>query len=279
MRFINPPFPRREAHTYRNPFVAKSGSSAMPINPASPIEWTSGTFREPICFAFGFALSNITMLPMRSVMNIRPSGANAMSHGTERPDWMTVSTSAGAPARRMTSPELARPLVQAASSTPNSNARPTGRIPRTIAHCDTRPATLLTLESDDPTVREEPRRIAGRLEATLRIPDADPRGIAVVSHPLPTPGGTMRNPLVAGIARAIASVGLYALRFNFRGVGESAGEWTGGVAEVEDLALAIADARTIAPGLPLALAGFSFGAVTTLRWLAQGGRADAVALA
>jgi uncharacterized protein len=128
-------------------------------------------------------------------------------------------------------------------------------------------------------MREEPRRIADRLEATLRIPDGDPRGIAVVSHPLPTHGGTMRNPLVAGIARAIASAGLYALRFNFRGVGESAGRWTGGLAEVEDLDLAIADARTQAPGMPLALSGFSFGAVTTLRWLAQGGRADAVGLA
>jgi uncharacterized protein len=128
-------------------------------------------------------------------------------------------------------------------------------------------------------VREEPRRIADRLEATLRIPDGDPRGIAVVSHPLPTHGGTMRNPLVAGIARAIASAGLYALRFNFRGVGASAGQWTGGIAEVEDLDLAIADARAFAPGMPLALSGFSFGAVTTLRWLAQGGRADGVGLA
>jgi alpha/beta superfamily hydrolase len=128
-------------------------------------------------------------------------------------------------------------------------------------------------------MREEPRRIAGRLEATLRLPDGDPRGIAVVSHPLPTHGGTMRNPLVAGIARAVAAAGLLALRFNFRGVGESAGEWTGGVAEVEDLDLAIAEARELAPALPLALSGFSFGAVTTLRWLANGGHADAVALA
>jgi alpha/beta superfamily hydrolase len=127
-------------------------------------------------------------------------------------------------------------------------------------------------------MREESRRIAGRLEATLRIPDDPPRGIAVVSHPLPTHGGTMRNPLVAGIARAIASDGLYALRFNFRGVGGSDGEWTGGVAEVADLEAAIVEARAIAPGLPLALSGFSFGAVTTLRWLAAGGTADAVAL-
>ena len=127
-------------------------------------------------------------------------------------------------------------------------------------------------------MREEPRRIADRLEATLRVPDRDPRGIAVISHPLPTHGGTMRNPLVAGIARAIASAGLYALRFNFRGVGGSSGQWTGGLAEVEDLDLAIADARELARGLPLALSGFSFGAVTTLRWLGGGGRADAVGL-
>jgi alpha/beta superfamily hydrolase len=128
-------------------------------------------------------------------------------------------------------------------------------------------------------MREESRRIGDRLEATLRIPDVTSRGIAVISHPLPTHGGTMRNPLVAAIARAIADRGLYALRFNFRGVGESAGEWTGGVAETDDLDLAINEARAIAPGLPLALSGFSFGAVTTLRWLANGGHADAVALA
>jgi alpha/beta superfamily hydrolase len=128
-------------------------------------------------------------------------------------------------------------------------------------------------------LREEPRRIAGRIEATLRIPDGDPLGIVVISHPLPTHGGTMRNPLVAGIARAVASAGLLGLRFNFRGVGGSAGEWTGGIAEVEDLDLAIAEARAIARGLPLALSGFSFGAVTILRWLAAGGTADAVALA
>ncbi len=89
----------------------------------------------------------------------------------------------------------------------------------------------------------------------------------------------MRNPLVAAIARAIAAKGLYVLRFNFRGVGASSGTWTGGIAETEDLALAISEARSIAPDLPLALSGFSFGAVTTLRWLASGGRAEAVALA
>src|SRR5437773_726358 len=185
------------------------------MRPASPIEWTSGTFMTAVRFALGFALSNMTM---------RPSGAKAMSHGTERSDWMTVSSSAGVPAVRVASTPW--PPVQAADKTTNNATRPRARIPLTIPHCPTRPATLLPLESDENAVREAPRRIAGRLEATLRTPDGEPRGIAVISHPLPTHGGTMRNPVVAAIARAIAGKELFALRFNFRGVGESAGEWT-----------------------------------------------------
>ena len=131
-------------------------------------------------------------------------------------------------------------------------------------------------------MREQTERIAapvGILEATLRIPDLPARAIVVVAHPLPTHGGTMRNPLVAAIARACADRGMSALRFNFRGVGASAGSWTGGVAEVEDLAAAVAHARASAPQLPLAVAGYSFGAVTTLRWIAGGGAPDAYALA
>jgi hypothetical protein len=127
-------------------------------------------------------------------------------------------------------------------------------------------------------MREEAQRIARRLEATLRVPDVAPSAIVVIAHPLPTHGGTMRNPLVATLARAIAAEAWYALRFNFRGVGESSGEWSGGRAEPQDLADAVAHARQIAPGLPLAVVGFSFGAVTLLRWIASGGRLDAYAL-
>lgn len=127
-------------------------------------------------------------------------------------------------------------------------------------------------------MREEPRRIAGRLEATLRIPDGEPRGIAVVAHPLPTHGGSMRNPLIAALARAAADRGLYALRFNFRGTEGSAGEFTGGREEQQDLADAVACARAVAPGLPVLVAGFSFGALMVLKWLASGGTVDAYAL-
>lgn len=127
-------------------------------------------------------------------------------------------------------------------------------------------------------MREEPRRIADRLEATLRIPDGEPRGIAVIAHPLPTHGGSMRNPLIAALARAAADRGLYALRFNFRGTEGSAGEFTGGREEQQDLADAAAAARAVAPGLPLLVAGFSFGALMVLKWLASGGSVHAYAL-
>lgn len=127
-------------------------------------------------------------------------------------------------------------------------------------------------------MREEAVRIAGRLEGTLRIPDDRPRAIVVVAHPLPTHGGTMRNPLVASLARAVAGRGFYALRFNFRSVGESEGQWTGGAEEWRDVGDAVAEARRIAPGLPVGIAAYSFGAVMTLLWLAGGGEVDGVAL-
>lgn len=127
-------------------------------------------------------------------------------------------------------------------------------------------------------MREEAQRIAGRLEGTLRVPDRTPTAILVIAHPLPTHGGSMRNPLIALLARAAADRGWYALRFNFRGVGESAGTWSGGREEHADLADAVEHARGIAPGLPLGVVGFSFGALTTLRWMARGGRSEAYVL-
>ena len=129
-----------------------------------------------------------------------------------------------------------------------------------------------------PRMREEAVRIDDRLEATLRIPDLAPTAIVVIAHPLPTHGGTMRNPLVAAIARACAERGWYALRFNFRSVGLSAGEWTNGRWEPNDVAAAVRYARQLAPGLPLGLAGYSFGAFMALAYLARGGTAEAVAL-
>ena len=88
----------------------------------------------------------------------------------------------------------------------------------------------------------------------------------------------MRNPLVATLARALAGAGCYALRFNFRSVGTSAGEWTGGEEEWRDIGEAVAHARGFAGDLPVGVAAYSFGALMTLKWLALGGHADALAL-
>jgi uncharacterized protein len=127
-------------------------------------------------------------------------------------------------------------------------------------------------------VREEAQRIDGRLEGTLRVPDTDAHAIVVIAHPLPTHGGEMRNPLIAAIARACADRGWYALRFNFRGVGASAGTWSGGREEVDDVGAAVAHARAFAPAVSVGLVGYSFGALMSLKLIASGGRVDALVL-
>ena len=100
---------------------------------------------------------------------------------------------------------------------------------------------------------------AGQLEGMLHLPDAAPRAVAVVAHPLPTMGGTMNNKVVTTLARAFLELGFAALRFNFRGVGESAGSYDHGDGETQDAIAAANFIRGEFPGLPLTLAGFSFG--------------------
>ncbi|MFP3948321.1 MAG: alpha/beta hydrolase, partial [Longimicrobiales bacterium] len=99
----------------------------------------------------------------------------------------------------------------------------------------------------------------GHLEATIREPDGTPRGAAVVCHPHPQHGGTMHTKAVFRTAQALNEVGIRVLRFNFRGVGTSTGEWDGGVGEKEDVRAALDWMASEEPDLPLVLAGFSFG--------------------
>lgn len=101
---------------------------------------------------------------------------------------------------------------------------------------------------------------AGGLACALDAPSdgVAMRGLAVVCHPHPLHGGTMNNKVVQTLARAFVQRGWRSVRFDFRGVGASAGQWDGGVGEVDD-ALAVVRAFR-ASGEPLALAGFSFGA-------------------
>jgi alpha/beta superfamily hydrolase len=103
---------------------------------------------------------------------------------------------------------------------------------------------------------------AGAIEALLDLPEADlfdaPHGTAVIAHPHPQYGGTMTNKVVQTIARACVQCGWRAVRFNFRGVGASAGSYDEGRGEVQDLLAVIA--QQAAADAPLVVAGFSFGA-------------------
>jgi uncharacterized protein len=105
---------------------------------------------------------------------------------------------------------------------------------------------------------------AGPLEALLRLPPR-PLGAAVVAHPDPLRGGTMHTKVVHRAARLLADAfGLASLRFNFRGVGASAGRYGGGPGETEDLAAAAGWIRERQPSRPFVLAGFSFGSICAL---------------
>jgi alpha/beta superfamily hydrolase len=99
----------------------------------------------------------------------------------------------------------------------------------------------------------------GRLEAILREP-ARPIAAAVVCHPHPRGGGTMNNNVVYRAAKALVEGGVAALRFNFRGVGGSTGQYAEGIGEEEDADAALGALRARHPELPLWVAGFSFGA-------------------
>lgn len=104
----------------------------------------------------------------------------------------------------------------------------------------------------------------GHLEAQLRPEDGPLRGAAVVCHPHPLHGGTMHTKAIFRTAQALNSVGIRALRFNFRGVGHSTGSYGDGVGEREDVKAALDFLEADAPGVPLFLAGFSFGSMVGL---------------
>lgn len=105
---------------------------------------------------------------------------------------------------------------------------------------------------------------AGAIEALRDDPSAGiaHRGTVVIAHPHPLYGGTMQNKVVQTLARAFVQGGWSAVRFNFRGVGGSAGTHDDGRGESFDLQEVI---RTVAPEGPLSIAGFSFGAFVACR--------------
>lgn len=110
---------------------------------------------------------------------------------------------------------------------------------------------------------------AGDLEATSEPGETKGKspavGIAVICHPHPLHGGTMHNKVVTIIERSLREIGFDTVRFNFRGIGKSAGAFDEGEGESDDLAAVVSWARTVRPGAPLWLAGFSFGSYVALR--------------
>jgi uncharacterized protein len=122
---------------------------------------------------------------------------------------------------------------------------------------------------------------AGVLEAVLdqpalRTATGAPRAAVVFAHPHPQYGGTMHTKGVYQGAKGLARIGCAVLRFNFRGVGRSAGAFDNGEGEVEDFRAALDYMAARYPGSPLWAAGFSFGAWVALETGAADPRVSAL---
>ena len=123
---------------------------------------------------------------------------------------------------------------------------------------------------------------AGAMECVLDAPNEAPRGVALIAHPHPLYGGTMDNKVAQTLARTFTGLGYVAVRFNFRGVGASEGVHDHGIGEADDMAIVLAQMRARYPGLPVALAGFSFGTFVSAqlqqRLIAAGAPAERLVL-
>jgi alpha/beta superfamily hydrolase len=124
---------------------------------------------------------------------------------------------------------------------------------------------VLTLSKDGikaaPMLREITGPV-GRLEALLDEPPAaltDIRAAVVLAHPHPQRGGTMHTKVVYQAAKALRRIGCAVLRFNFRGVGTSAGSFDNGVGEADDFRAGLDVMHERYPATHLWAGGFSFG--------------------
>lgn len=106
---------------------------------------------------------------------------------------------------------------------------------------------------------------AGALEVALNVPPEPLRGLALVHHPNPVEGGTLDNKVAHTLAKVMFALGYAAVRFNFRGTGDSDGSFDGGEGETADALAALAHGRARVGDLPVVLAGFSFGAFVAAR--------------
>ncbi len=107
---------------------------------------------------------------------------------------------------------------------------------------------------------------AGQIEAVLTVPEhPDPGYIAMLGHPHSLQGGSMQNKVVTTLARAFKELGVASIRFNFRGVGQSAGVYDAGVGESEDMLVLTRAWLKEMPEARVLFAGFSFGSYVAWR--------------
>ena len=118
---------------------------------------------------------------------------------------------------------------------------------------DTGPVTSIRLSTADGLA----------LEAEATIPDGARTGV-LLAHPHPLHGGSMRSLVTSELFRTLPGRGLAVVRFNFRGVGGSDGEHGAGVDERLDIEAGLDALTAMAPGLPLVIGGWSFGADVAL---------------
>jgi alpha/beta superfamily hydrolase len=118
----------------------------------------------------------------------------------------------------------------------------------------------------------------GHLEAILKPEEegSQPRFASLVCHPHPLGGGTMHNKVVFKVAQALHALNMPALRFNFRGVGHSTGVYDEGRGEMDDVRFALDFLSRRYPGIPVIVAGFSFGSYVGLRVGASDDRVQAL---
>jgi uncharacterized protein len=105
---------------------------------------------------------------------------------------------------------------------------------------------------------------AGRLEARLDRPAGDAKAIVVMASPYPKHGGTMQDKVVYQATQGFVRAGCAVLRFNYRSVGTSEGEFSDGPGEMDDYRAALDAAAREFPALPIWAAGYSFGAYIAL---------------
>ena len=124
-------------------------------------------------------------------------------------------------------------------------------LPPEVAIRDEEP---LAIESDDGVA----------LEGRIAIPSGA-RRVVVIAHPHPLYGGTMHNAVVVALAKVLVERGAAVVRFDFRGVGRSAGRHDGGQLEIGDVVGALRAASRALPGAPVTAVGYSFGSWVTHR--------------